>query len=542
MRTFVFVILLAILTGCSQPSVSVQTKTASDQKSSIKKQSTKGQAAPAPKSKKYVLYVSTTPKARVRIMNIRPKYHDGILLKKGRYRIVVDKKGYRRYDRWIKLSGDTKLHVTLKALPKKGTATQKRVPKRVEARRSPVIEWYSHNEPFSLVYDRKNVLVWALPSAYVDYVRRNHPHRVLKESVVTRRKGHLYEIESVKLDTIVYTGYFRDDHAKRERFSQNSSMHIYYASTKGRESTHHDFGSLAELRINGFYTGWRLPSFYEIMHNNPFAPYQRFFEIVDRSSGTEKRYNLPVLFVGKRHFKQQEGFGLCYEYNPKSKLYNGAVLTEFSAKNRLEKLGLGYNLLYSQKLLLPVRKANRPYDDIIYRSPMKLAKKLEHIAAQMQRAYFKEYPHLQSKEHKEEVAHVMREQAMRMLCGDVKLSLLRYDETAKRLIGHWYASSCELEHSFSLPMKRSKAMRLLKEMRNPQRALMVRLKIDKNAKLQFLSLDMLSKRQRIKKGFEAAKVLDTKEAYSEFMREYPGNIYAKEAQKLLSKCQTLKKD
>jgi hypothetical protein len=51
--------------------------------------------------------------ARVRIMNIRPKYRDGIELKKGSYRILIDAKGYKTYDNWIELSKDTTLDIKL---------------------------------------------------------------------------------------------------------------------------------------------------------------------------------------------------------------------------------------------------------------------------------------------------------------------------------------------------------------------------------------------------------------------------------------------
>ncbi|NOR80805.1 MAG: SUMF1/EgtB/PvdO family nonheme iron enzyme [Methyloprofundus sp.] len=61
------------------------------------------------------LTVKTSPKgARVRILNIVPKYHDGIKLKSGRYRIEVSQLGYQRYLKWISLAReDIVHHVTL---------------------------------------------------------------------------------------------------------------------------------------------------------------------------------------------------------------------------------------------------------------------------------------------------------------------------------------------------------------------------------------------------------------------------------------------
>ena len=65
----------------------------------------------------YSLTIETTPKdARVRIMNIKPKYKDGILLKKGRYHIKVDKKGYSRINQWVELSKNEYFTAELKKI------------------------------------------------------------------------------------------------------------------------------------------------------------------------------------------------------------------------------------------------------------------------------------------------------------------------------------------------------------------------------------------------------------------------------------------
>lgn len=52
----------------------------------------------------FSLTVNTIPKnAQVRIMNIRPRYHDGILLKPGRYEIEISKENYKMITEWIEL-------------------------------------------------------------------------------------------------------------------------------------------------------------------------------------------------------------------------------------------------------------------------------------------------------------------------------------------------------------------------------------------------------------------------------------------------------
>ena len=50
-------------------------------------------------TQKYPLTINTVPSnARVQIMNIKPKYYDGIRLVQGKYKIRVSKKGYERVD------------------------------------------------------------------------------------------------------------------------------------------------------------------------------------------------------------------------------------------------------------------------------------------------------------------------------------------------------------------------------------------------------------------------------------------------------------
>jgi len=52
----------------------------------------------------YSLTIKTTPGATVRIMNVGPKYHNGIKLAPGNYDILVEKKGYMSTRKWIKIT------------------------------------------------------------------------------------------------------------------------------------------------------------------------------------------------------------------------------------------------------------------------------------------------------------------------------------------------------------------------------------------------------------------------------------------------------
>jgi hypothetical protein len=61
------------------------------------------------------LTINTTPyDAKVQIMNITPKYHDGIKLKKGKYDIKISKQGYITKQGFIDLKSDTNINITLK--------------------------------------------------------------------------------------------------------------------------------------------------------------------------------------------------------------------------------------------------------------------------------------------------------------------------------------------------------------------------------------------------------------------------------------------
>ncbi len=81
----------------------------------------------------FQLNIKTTPKATIKILNIKPKYHKDIWLKQGRYQVEVSSKGYKRERVWVNLDKDTSLAFALKkAAPKKeqliGTITWSSTP------------------------------------------------------------------------------------------------------------------------------------------------------------------------------------------------------------------------------------------------------------------------------------------------------------------------------------------------------------------------------------------------------------------------------
>ena len=78
----------------------------------------------APEVIKARLFVETKPaNARVRILNIKPEFHQGIELNPGRYPIEVTAKGYVTKKQWIKISAEEekRISIALKQTPLTGT-------------------------------------------------------------------------------------------------------------------------------------------------------------------------------------------------------------------------------------------------------------------------------------------------------------------------------------------------------------------------------------------------------------------------------------
>ena len=74
------------------------------------------------------LTINTPDSAQIRILNIKPKYSDGMWLKTGKYHIEVSLKGYKTHKQWIVLYRDKKMTVKLNKLdlPANGLLTWKR--------------------------------------------------------------------------------------------------------------------------------------------------------------------------------------------------------------------------------------------------------------------------------------------------------------------------------------------------------------------------------------------------------------------------------
>ncbi len=69
------------------------------------------------------LTINTQPSATVRILNIKPKYSDGMWLSPGEYHIEVTKPGYKTYTQWIVVDSDKTLRIKLKVSILKANGT-----------------------------------------------------------------------------------------------------------------------------------------------------------------------------------------------------------------------------------------------------------------------------------------------------------------------------------------------------------------------------------------------------------------------------------
>ncbi len=70
-----------------------------------------------PQRDEYFFCVTSPNATKIKILNIKPKYKDGIALKPGRYHIEASAKSFDTYREWIDITDDTNLIVQLKKTP-----------------------------------------------------------------------------------------------------------------------------------------------------------------------------------------------------------------------------------------------------------------------------------------------------------------------------------------------------------------------------------------------------------------------------------------
>ena len=66
------------------------------------------------KRSEFRLYVNSPNAQKIKILNIKPKYEDGIWLKSGKYHIEISAKKHVTYKEWVNIEKDTNLAIALK--------------------------------------------------------------------------------------------------------------------------------------------------------------------------------------------------------------------------------------------------------------------------------------------------------------------------------------------------------------------------------------------------------------------------------------------
>ncbi len=136
----------------------------------------------------YTLTVKTTPhNATIKIMNIKPSYQDGILLKEGNYRIEVSASGYETVKKTVLLSKKDKIIYI--ALRKKTPFISKQPPA-VEIREEPPI---AVNPTLIIVDDKEPEIIQPSSSAryeYEDYVTAGNNKPKVIQQLPKRRFIH----------------------------------------------------------------------------------------------------------------------------------------------------------------------------------------------------------------------------------------------------------------------------------------------------------------------------------------------------------------
>jgi len=217
------------------------------------------------------------------------------------------------------------------------------------------------------------------------------------------------KIKAAKLDTLIYTGYYRYK-GRNFLLKNKSTLMLYKASRNIKDG--YNIAQLESLAVNGRIERWRLPKKEEILQENPFKTYQKHFEI-EYKRHKNLRLNLPVLYTRLKKNSFYSSGSLAYAYNPKSGLYNGKVLHSSSAQEQEENINFVLNHGKNFALVLPVREKRGFYDAIIFDKRLDAFEKFKALSSALIKKSVKS-----TKADPKKVANKMASKAMKMLFGD----------------------------------------------------------------------------------------------------------------------------
>jgi len=393
-RIALSVTLLFFVSGCT----SWQAKPSAE--TSLQEAKPLPQAESTQQTDAYHLRVLTQPAAKVRILNIKPKYTEGMLLEKGNYLIEVSKKGYEKYKKWITLAQDKTLVIALKKVPNPYDTSYFHYVKDVV--------WNYTQEHFCLVYDQKSKLVWALQTPYIIFMKERPRLGLLAHTLKVEGKPWP-KIIAAKIDTLIYSGYYR--YSGRNFLFQNKNALTLYKASQPTQAVE-NFAKLDALAVNGRVQAWRLPKEEEIRRSNPFKKYQKHFE-VDYKRYSSFTMNLPVLYTRLKKSRFYSSGAMAYRYNPQTKLYDGSAMYSTDKDPSDENIFFALNHPKNFALVLPVRKKHGFYDSIIFDTRLSAFEKFKALSSALIKKSVKS-----KKSKPQKIANAMASKAMKMLFGD----------------------------------------------------------------------------------------------------------------------------
>jgi hypothetical protein len=404
MKFFIYYSVIAffvlLLQGCitEQSTLSVATDTrAQHHNQSLQKRSEDSLSG------EYKLLVKAPKGSHIRILNIKPKYYDNMVLKPGKYLIEVRKQGYKKHKEWVVLEKDIVMTIRLSANKNPYDTSYFKYVTRVE--------WKNHHELFSLTYDKKSKLIWAMQSAYVDYVLQKKPHAILKNAVFA--KGMPWpKVYKTKVDTLIYAGYFRY-RGRNFLFKNKNEVLRYKAGVKNQKGVR--VAHLSRLKINSMLNYWRLPKEKELLASNPFKKYQKYFQ-VHYSRYKDVHFNLPILCTKLKKNRYNSNCSVAYAYNRKTGLYDGPVIKQNKYTGATEGLYFALNHAKNFALVTPVRAISTEYDKIIFNTKIDAEQKLAALTTLLIKESLSK-----KKQSVKNIANDMASKAMHMIFGDPKV-------------------------------------------------------------------------------------------------------------------------
>ncbi|QOP40548.1 hypothetical protein [Sulfurimonas marina] len=465
---FVFILLFTFFTGCS-------TK---EERVIHVDQPIKHELQPTTKkSLQPSLHVIAPSGATVKILNIKPKYYDGIELDAGNYLIEVSKKGYQKFTKWLQIDKPLTYKVELH--------------KQLNIQ---TFNWKFDNQQFYTLYDKKTDLIWALPTPYVDYVEKYKPTEYLPKTIGVISKWP--KINRAKFNTLIYSGNFREK-GNSYLFSKNNSMVLYLQSK--RDSQKQSYDSLSHLTLNGVKNSWDIPTLQDLQRNNPFKEYQQYYQVV-WNKGNIVKMNLPLLYT----YKAKDGYRTngAFGYKKNKKLYNGVQ------SSYIKKLSHAQGI----SLITPVRKKSSEADAIVYDSSLSLDEKFAQL-----------YKLIGS-----------TTQTAKTLLGDPKFKDIRYNKKTGKLEAILYSTTNSFHKKIALKIKRKNFQDLKEKLLEERLIPVVKLSV-KKGHLAYKSLTLQRNRIQEKEAYREAKRSENINFYREYIKRYPKAPEAKKLKALIEK-------